>query len=480
MKLSMWILSDWLKDYEPKTRIIHGDPVLKNVRLFSCAKATQKSNVYIGRARDILGSEENKVICVNGQDMIFLETEDIEQVLTDILNAFDYYNDWFEKLQESITSGCSLQYLIDCARNFFDEIISMADPGYSNITLSIPANMDMSGDFYKDMLRNKAMQQLDIIMEINRDSRIREVNRKDAYIIDSKLLPCRLICANLVCNNQHLGWISMLERNHPNTQGRMDIFSAYARTLESWLSCNKTQNEFKSYQQFFLDLLNGRPGTESTINQHFQAIGWDPSDDKMIVSINCIIKKDIMLTLTRRIENWFPACLGVFYKDWIVVICNLALMNKSDFRRKFKEITEPSDCFCGISYIFNDTAQAPLYFEQTIVAAKYGSQESGSLNECSDHAVAYGLDIIKQNVQTDIKHPAIKILQKYDKDTNSDLSGTLKNFLENERNYTLTANILSIHKNSLKYRLSRINDLTDIDLDTYDIRLHLLLSFYLN
>ncbi|MDR3602358.1 MAG: helix-turn-helix domain-containing protein [Desulfosporosinus sp.] len=449
------------------------------MRLFFNNGAIEKSNVYISNSKSFISSEENKVICVHDQDMIILQTEDTKQVLNDILNAFDYYNDWFENLHEQIASGCSLQYLIDCGRDFFDEIISVADPAYSINALSIPETYDMSGDFFQDMLYNKTMQ-LDIIMEINRDSRIREVNRKDAYIIDNKLLPHRSICSNLVFNNQHFGWITMMEQNHPTTQGRLDAFSAYAEMIVYWLTYNKTQNEFKSYQQFFLDLLNGLPGTQTAINQHFQAIGWNPSDDKMIVSINCIVKKDIMLTLSRLIEKWFPACLGIFYEDLIVVICNLALMNKSDFMLKFKEISTPCECFCGISYIFDDTAQAPLYFEQTIIAAKYGNHKPGSLNECSDHAVAYGLDIVKQNVRTDIKHPAIKILQKYDENTNSDLTVTLKTFLENERNYTKTANVLFIHKNSLKYRLSRINDLTGIDLDSYETRLHLLFSFYLD
>lgn len=482
MKLSMWILTDWLENYKPTTKIINGYPILKNVRLFSKNRAIEKSNVYIGGAKDFdseVNSEEYKVFCVHENDMIFLQTENTEQVLNDVLNAFDYYNEWFENLHEQITFGCSLQFLIDCGKKLFDEIISIADPAYSINAFSVPESNDMSDEFFQYMLNNKTMQ-LDLIMDVNRDNRIRDTNRKGAYIIYNKRLPCRVICSNLVLNNEHCGWIVMLEQNHPITQGKLDVFSAYAKLIEYWIRCNITQNELKSYQQFFLDLLVGQKETQIAINQHFQTIGWNPSDDKIIVSINCIDNQDILLTLSRRIEKWFPACLGVFYENRIVVICNLALMNKSDLMLKLKEVSEPGICFCGISYIFNDTSLAALYFEQTIIAAKYGNHKPGSLNECSDYAVAYGLDIIKQNIKTDIKHPAIKILQVYDKKTNSDLTATLKIFLENERNQTRTANILFIHKNSLKYRLSRIHDLTGVDLNSYETRLHLLFSFYLD
>jgi hypothetical protein len=243
----MWILYDWLKDYKPMSKIISGGPVLKNARLFLRGKSTEKSNVYVGTAGDILNSEERNVICVNGQDMIFLKTEDAEQVLNDVLNAFDYYNSWHERLQEMVISECSLQYLIDIAQKFFDEIISMADPAFSNTTLSVPENTDMSDDFYQNMIHKK-MQHLDLLMEINRDNRTRDIKRKDAYIIENKLMPCRLICVNLVVNSQHYGWIALLERNHHVTQGKLDIFSAYARILEFWLGHNKEHNEIKSYQ----------------------------------------------------------------------------------------------------------------------------------------------------------------------------------------------------------------------------------------
>jgi Regulator of polyketide synthase expression len=477
MKLSMWILTDWLKDYKPLPRIRNGKPVLKNARLYTSDTGTRNSHVYIGRAKELIKSDENKVVCIHEQDTVLLETENTEQVFNDILNAFDYYNDWFETLNEQITAGCTLQYLLDSARYLFDDFISIADPAYAITAFSVPETYDLNNDFFLYIINNKTMP-LDVIMDVNRDSRIREVNRTEAYIIENKFLPDSVICANLEFDNQHYGWITMLAQNHLVTQGKLDVFSTYAKLIEYWLRCNKTQSELKSFQGFFLDLLNGHSGTQASINQHFQAIGWNPSDEKMIVSVICLYEKDIMLTLSRRIEKWFPACLGVFYEDAIVVICNLALMKKSEFMAKFKEISTPSKCLCGISYVFSETAQAPLYYAQTIIAMKYGDHSPGSLNECSDYAVAYGLDIVKQHVQTDIKHPAIKVLQKYDQDTHSDLTETLKIFLKNERNYTNAAKILCIHKNSLKYRLSRINDLTSIDLNSYETRLHLLLSFY--
>lgn len=56
---------------------------------------------------------------------------------------------------------------------------------------------------------------------------------------------------------------------------------------------------------------------------------------------------------------------------------------------------------------------------------------------------------------------------------------TLREYLECERNYVRTAERLFIHRNTLLYRLKRINDLTNLDLDDADVRLHIQLSYRL-
>ncbi|WP_179031995.1 PucR family transcriptional regulator [Paenibacillus kribbensis] len=56
-------------------------------------------------------------------------------------------------------------------------------------------------------------------------------------------------------------------------------------------------------------------------------------------------------------------------------------------------------------------------------------------------------------------------LQQYDRSHGSDLLKTLFYYLENRGSLIDTANYLFIHRNSVKYRLERIRDMTDFDLN---------------
>ena len=76
-------------------------------------------------------------------------------------------------------------------------------------------------------------------------------------------------------------------------------------------------------------------------------------------------------------------------------------------------------------------------------------------------------------------HPALQILLQYDRKNTTELYKTLCSFMDNEKNYLETAKALHVHRNTLKYRLGRIAELTGISLDNEQELKYLRLSFWL-
>ena len=91
MRLSMWMLYDWLQAYDPQPRITDGSQVLRSARILSQDTAIEKQNVYIANAAEFISGERGKLICVHGQDMILVNSDDMEEVLNTVFDAFDYY-----------------------------------------------------------------------------------------------------------------------------------------------------------------------------------------------------------------------------------------------------------------------------------------------------------------------------------------------------------------------------------------------------
>ena len=101
-------------------------------------------------------------------------------------------------------------------------------------------------------------------------------------------------------------------------------------------------------------------------------------------------------------------------------------------------------------------------------------------NEFRDAALPYWLlNGVGQLTEEGIVAEALNVLKEYDADTGSELYVTLKTYLIAERNSTLTAQQLRVHRSTLPHRLERIRTLTGLDLDDFATRLYLLMSFAL-
>ena len=84
----------------------------------------------------------------------------------------------------------------------------------------------------------------------------------------------------------------------------------------------------------------------------------------------------------------------------------------------------------------------------------------------------------------DINHEEIDIMRKdidilYIHDEGNDLIETLRTYIENNMNYSLTAKKLFIHINTVRNRIEKINDLINIDLndEISRLKLEILLKF---
>ena len=104
--------------------------------------------------------------------------------------------------------------------------------------------------------------------------------------------------------------------------------------------------------------------------------------------------------------------------------------------------------------------------------------------KASSHADMQTMDkLVKTVVDTvDVRsmlHPALEIIHAYDQKNQSNLLHTLDVYLQNDCNAQHCGRLLFLHRNSLVYRIHRIQDIAGIDLSNPEERSYLRLSFLL-
>ena len=98
MKLSMWIVNDWLEKYHPEPYILSGKQTITGVRYLADELDLKPDYLYIGYQDSFIDSEENQIICVNTTDLIRLTAPDIYQIFNEIQQMLEFYSNWETQL----------------------------------------------------------------------------------------------------------------------------------------------------------------------------------------------------------------------------------------------------------------------------------------------------------------------------------------------------------------------------------------------
>ena len=102
-----------------------------------------------------------------------------------------------------------------------------------------------------------------------------------------------------------------------------------------------------------------------------------------------------------------------------------------------------------------------------------GKQDSSRMLQALTETIVREVDV------SDMLHPAIAVIREYDQKNHSGLLDTLDIYLQNDCNAQLCGRLLFLHRNSLVYRIRRIQEIADVDLSNPEERAYLRLSLLL-
>ena len=76
----------------------------------------------------------------------------------------------------------------------------------------------------------------------------------------------------------------------------------------------------------------------------------------------------------------------------------------------------------------------------------------------------------------DMIHRDVQILREWDREKGSELTETLFSYVHHKQDITMAAKELHLHYNTLKYRIQKIQELTNIDFGSYKYMFHIIVS----
>ena len=136
------------------------------------------------------------------------------------------------------------------------------------------------------------------------------------------------------------------------------------------------------------------------------------------------------------------------------------------------------ECHAAISLPFR--AFDEIAYQRQLVKYVLKTTNAPGVYDAKDSALAYLRNVIRSTIHTDsLIHPALYVIADYDRANQSNLLNTLRVYLENDCNAQKCGRILFLHRNSLVYRIRRIQEISGCNLSDPEERAYLRLSFLL-
>ncbi len=297
----------------------------------------------------------------------------------------------------------------------------------------------------------------------------------------------QMLCA--ITTKRNWGHIVMNATNHPFTPTDKVLFYLLKKVIHERLQKNEfiRNNKGYSYESYLRDLLEGKIATNKRYLDRMNYFSGDFSGNFMCIVVE--MARSGNLIDIRHIRNQFDSKLShsktLIYADQLVIL--LCLGNKqhlaADDMRKIKEICKEQGIYAGLSNLFPSVVEIQDYYKQALRAIEIGIQYSNDpgLFRYQDYFMQHMMNMFiqKESIKT-FCHPAMRTLLEYDNENQTQLAMSLVEWIKSERNASAAADALQIHRNTMIYRLKKIDELVSVNYDDISERQYLALSYELN
>jgi purine catabolism regulator len=313
--------------------------------------------------------------------------------------------------------------------------------------------------------------------------------------------PSRLIFP-VVVNGEVFGYFSLFGTPELSESDRLLVEHAITATaIELLKQKGATENEQKMKRDFFRDLLLattpalaetlrrratylGYPLTTSywVINVEFDEVkneeGLPDHISRLVGILNSLLsfRQAVIVNQAQGASILYPVKEGQPTPEKIRQLA-------AAIQQKAQSVNLGWPVSIGVGQLYPDLMSLPQAYKEAQNALKIGrsTHGGGTVTFFTDLGI---YRMLLQFAQTQDPNEffcdPLQRLIEYNQQTDKELVKTIAAFLECNGNLTETSTKLYIHRNTLKYRLERIRDITQIDLDDAENRLMLHLGLKMN
>ncbi|ADH99362.1 PucR family transcriptional regulator [Salisediminibacterium selenitireducens] len=253
---------------------------------------------------------------------------------------------------------------------------------------------------------------------------------------------------------------------------------------------------------FLFDLLYGNIKDEQTLNAHAKTWEWDLSVPHMVLSFQLqnydqLLGDEVLLEKIQRTWELFlmrhlinPMILQ---KRDELIVCLPVDSNIKDLKNSIKvkervnqlltsaaTILNQRDFYIGAGRAYHQGIELYRSYQEAKMARNIGIHETGEkLSFFHDIGLMKLLYSHDRSELHEFYKDTMGELLNHDDDTEAELKKALRTYIEQDLDISRTAHSLFVHKNTVRYRLKKIEDLLHVDLSDLSVIMDFAVAFHI-
>ncbi|WKY44028.1 helix-turn-helix domain-containing protein [Eubacteriaceae bacterium ES2] len=388
------------------------------------------------------------------------------------------------RLLQACQQGATIQQLLDLGYQMLNNPLLLVDVSLCFIAHS-GGNLIENEPLWEWTL-SKGYVNKEYAQSVMRDPSQEEMaDGKEVLVIwETGLLNHRQLVGRVLKNGRPLAYLKLLEYNRPISPNDEDLLIMICNVLALNLTAAST-TENSLTDTFLIALLNQKMYDHAAIEEREKIYGLKLYKNLFAVVIRIDNRQntnDRLYYLKRIVQNFFNRQTVIIYNGQLVLLLDSRTREIQELAA-FDNLLQENDCTAGVSMVFYHLYDFCEHYTQASNALSLGDQLTGSSRIRTYDDLIVPHMILSFSGQTNIRnliHPIVETLKTVDKQKGSQLLNSLMAYIRHNQDTTLTAKFLHIHYNTLKYRISRIVEITGLDFNDSETLFRIQLAVKVN
>ncbi|MCD7867270.1 MAG: helix-turn-helix domain-containing protein [Clostridiales bacterium] len=467
MKLSMWMIANRLSSLDMELEISDNAPAILNSarRVYS----TNCVHVY---------EEDSDAVCNGEGEIIRIHNMSSVQAFEIIQSVFDYFEDWSDLILGYIRQG-NFQAVVDSCWRVFQNPLALFDANNKILGISSKYPADSLDSEWRH-LYEYGYSSVHAVQQLRREFTNLDFEKHGTQPFEPRshsLISYSGLSYCLYFNEIACGRLTLLSKDRPLNTGDYQLLEYLAIQLEPSLGQRFYKNELNTGNVFYNILMN-RPYDDDELNLQLDYHQWTKMDVYNIALIRLSGEDDTnsykyeMNILFHNVSQQYPDCVVIRDTPNILILSNHDLSRDSFFQSSLEKLADRNPVRIGFALPCRGLRQGGYLYRQALSALYYGELSAPDKTFCFfyDYAMDYMLDShsIEENFHACL--PAIVDLWSSSRDYGNELLQTLKCYLECSCSVSKTSAAIYTHRNTILYRLKKIQELLKDDLNDIYVR----------